>query len=113
MGISERLREERVRLGFKSQTAFAEMVGIHHKSQANYETGARSPDADYLSAIAAAGADILYILTGPRSGAAHTLSPRALAIADNYDHCPPAVQDALDAASLAWQKPPVKRGKAA
>lgn len=62
--IFERLREERERLGFKSQTAFAEKVGCHPKSQTNYETGKRSPDAAYLSAIAAAGADVQYILTG-------------------------------------------------
>lgn len=65
MSIGERLREERERLGL-SQTAFGELAGVGRKSQFNYEENERSPDADYLSAIASAGADALYILTGMR-----------------------------------------------
>jgi transcriptional regulator with XRE-family HTH domain len=63
--ISTRLREERKRLGL-SQTEFAAKAKVHLKSQMNYEKGDRAPDAAYLSAIAAAGADVLYILTGER-----------------------------------------------
>lgn len=65
MGIAERIREERARLGL-SQAEFAEIAGAHRKSQGNYESGERSPDAQYLAAIAEAGADVCYIVTGDR-----------------------------------------------
>jgi transcriptional regulator with XRE-family HTH domain len=59
-----RLREERERLGL-SQTAFA-AIGLASKgSQILYEKGKPCP-SNYLSAIAAHGADVLYILTGRR-----------------------------------------------
>lgn len=63
--IGERLREERDRLGL-SQTAFAELGGAGKHSQINYEADRRKPDATYLAALAQAGADITYILTGHR-----------------------------------------------
>lgn len=59
----ERLKNERERLGL-SQKAFAEMGGVHRRSQLNYEKGERKPDTKYLEGIAAAGADVAYILTG-------------------------------------------------
>lgn len=67
MGIGERLKKERVRLGL-NQSDFAAIGGAHRKSQGNYELGERYPDAAYLAAIAAAGADIRYIVTGERDG---------------------------------------------
>ncbi|MNY49956.1 hypothetical protein D3C86_1854270 [compost metagenome] len=36
-------------------------------AQANYEKGLRQPDMAYLEAIARAGADVLYIVTGARA----------------------------------------------
>ena len=59
-----RLREERERLGL-SQTAFAAMGQASKGSQILYEKGKPCP-SNYLSAIAAHGADVLYILTGRR-----------------------------------------------
>ena len=94
MGISERLKEERERLGHKSQAAFAAVVGCHYKSQANYETGKRYPDAAYLSAIAAAGADVLYILTGERSGAASALTADERLLLDRYRESARPLRDA-------------------
>jgi transcriptional regulator with XRE-family HTH domain len=79
--IFERLREERKRLGL-SQAEFAAKACVHFKSQANYEKGDRAPDAAYLTAIAAAGADVLYILTGERkvqAGVASTADSELLA----------------------------------
>ena len=38
------------------------------RSQRNYEKGDRFPDAVYLAAIAAVGADVRYIITGERDG---------------------------------------------
>lgn len=65
MGIGERLKEERERLGL-SQTDFAALAGASKNTQYNYEKGERSPDANYLSAAAEQGVDVLYVLTGER-----------------------------------------------
>jgi transcriptional regulator with XRE-family HTH domain len=61
----ERLKEERKRLGF-NQTQFAAFGGVQKGAQVNYEAGERNPDAGYLAAIAAKGADVLWIITGER-----------------------------------------------
>lgn len=61
--FSDRLRDERKRLG-KNQTELAELAGVQKRAQVNYESGERSPAADYLAAVAAAGIDVLYLLTG-------------------------------------------------
>lgn len=65
--FSARLREERQRLDL-NQTEFAELAGVLKGAQVNYEAGKRAPDAIYMAAIAAAGADVRYILTGERDG---------------------------------------------
>ncbi|MNY17930.1 hypothetical protein D3C86_1512790 [compost metagenome] len=36
-------------------------------AQRNYESGKRSPDAEYLARVAAVGVDVLYIVTGARA----------------------------------------------
>lgn len=66
MNFGERLKEERVRLGC-SQEAMGAIGGVRKLAQHNYEKGERAPDSTYLAAIAAAGADVLYILTGERT----------------------------------------------
>lgn len=63
--FSRRLRSERERLGL-SQTDFGAIAGVKRNAQMNYENGTRAPDADYLSAIAEAGVDIHYVVTGKR-----------------------------------------------
>lgn len=65
MNIGERLKEERVRLGY-SQADFAAIAGVAKTSQFNYEKGERSPDAAYLAAVAEKGVDVLYVVTGER-----------------------------------------------
>ncbi|MCI0508631.1 MAG: hypothetical protein L0Y53_00990 [Chromohalobacter sp.] len=49
-----------------SQTQFGELAKITKKSQMLYESEQRSPKADYLTAIAKAGIDVQYVLTGER-----------------------------------------------
>ncbi len=66
--IADRLKSQREALGL-SQQALAERCGISARSQRNYESGERVPDADYLNAVAAAGGDVLYVVTGVRSEA--------------------------------------------
>lgn len=86
--ISERLKKVREELGL-TQQGLADRLGVSLRAQQNYEAGKRAPDADYLAAIAAAGADVLFILTGQRSQqipAAATLSPRQRALLDNFDN---------------------------
>jgi transcriptional regulator with XRE-family HTH domain len=65
--IGGRLRLERERLGL-SQEEFAKAGGVGRQSQVRFESGERSPDADYLAGIAKAGADVLYIVTGSKRG---------------------------------------------
>lgn len=43
-----------------------QMGGVRRLAQGNYEKGERLPDAAYLTAIAEAGADVGFILTGQR-----------------------------------------------
>lgn len=63
--IGERLKEERRRLGM-NQDDFSCLGGTARRTQTNYENDLRLPDAGYLAAIAKAGADINYIITGNR-----------------------------------------------
>jgi transcriptional regulator with XRE-family HTH domain len=63
--VGDRLREERTRLGL-NQEEFAAVGGLRKQAELNYESGARSPDADYLLALESAGVDIVYVLTGRR-----------------------------------------------
>lgn len=76
-----RLREERERLGF-NQADFAAIGGLQKLAQIKYEQDKRAPDGDYFAAIAAVGADVLYIITGQRTGSA--LPHREAALIDNY-----------------------------
>ena len=118
--IGARLRDERERLG-KNQDAFAALAGVGKRALIHYEKSERSPDANFLAAIAAAGADVLYILTGQRSGAAAAapvaaeppaaqLSRRALAVAQNYEATSEEGKKIIEAAAFAAAKPAAKRG---
>ena len=64
--FGDRIREERARLRL-NQTKFGELGGVTKKTQMLYESSERSPDATYLSAVATAGVDVPYILTGNRT----------------------------------------------
>lgn len=119
VSLGARLREEREARGL-SQEAFGAIGGVTKKSQINYEKNERSPDATYLTAVAAAGADVLYILTGQRQGGAVATPPPApelprqeqewLAI---YRNSSDEVRTALKAAGDALTKPASGRRKAA
>ncbi len=118
VSLGARLREERDARGL-SQEAFGAIGGVTKKSQINYEKNERSPDAAYLTAIAAAGVDVLYILTGQRSGSAAPtpvvapaaqLSRRALAVAQNYEATSEEGKKIIEAAAFAAAKPAAKRG---
>ena len=113
--ICDRLREVREALGL-SQQALAERCGITARSQRNYESGERLPDAAYLAAIAAAGADVLYILTGQRSQPvppAQELPRQEQEWLALYRNSSEEVRTALKAAGDALAKPASKKPKAA
>jgi transcriptional regulator with XRE-family HTH domain len=97
VSICDRLREERNRQGL-SQSAWGEIAGVTKKTQMLYEGGERMPDAAYLAAIAAAGADIQYIVTGIRS--AQALSRDEVELIEAFRAAPLAVKAAAMGALL-------------
>lgn len=91
--IGARLKEIREALAL-SQTEFAQIAGnagvpgATRQSQAKYEKGLATPSAAYLAAIAAAGADVLYILTGQRTEGTAS-DPAEQVLLDSYRRCKP------------------------
>lgn len=77
VSIGDRLAEERKRKGL-NQAAFAAIGGISVKTQVLYEKAERVPDANYLAAIAGAGFDVLYVLTGAPSSTALSVEESAV-----------------------------------
>ncbi|KAF7600161.1 MAG: transcriptional regulator [Candidatus Dactylopiibacterium carminicum] len=86
----ERLKFERERLKL-SQTAFGEACGVSKRSQINYESGERQPDAAYFDALVKAdiGVDVLFVISGIRSGNVAT-TPTELAYLRNCRALPNA-----------------------
>lgn len=116
MNLDERIKEERERLGY-SQTAFAALAEASKHSQINWEKGVGTPTAAVLAAWAAHGLDVLYVVTGQRTGGGAPPSP-ALArdeeiLLDNYRHCPPDARAAIKATSDALARCNCRQGKAA
>ena len=117
MGISARLQQERKRLGL-TQDATAAALGVTKRSVINWEGGSALPGAEALAAYAAAGADVLYILTGQRSQPVPptaTLPPRQRALLDNFEHTDEEGKRHVEQAALLAAKSAAaaKRGKAA
>lgn len=66
--IGDRLREERVRLGFnKDQGGFAAKAGISENSLGAYERGQTAMKVPLLLILHDIGVDISYVLTGKRN----------------------------------------------
>ncbi len=63
--LGERLKEERLMMSL-TQSAFAEAGGVKKDAQLKYESGKRSPNAEYLQKISDLGVDISYIIAGQR-----------------------------------------------
>jgi len=93
MSLGDRLRTIREEMGL-SQAELAEVGDVTRNSQGSYERGQRPPDVRYLERIAAAGADVVYILTGVRSPGL-TLSPDEAALLDNFRECEEVDRSAL------------------
>lgn len=69
MSLGIRLREERERLGL-SQPKFAAIANTTKQTLFSWESGKTAPDGFQIAAFAAAGVDVLYVLTGQRDGPA-------------------------------------------
>lgn len=102
MSIGERLREERDRLGH-SQPKFAAIAETTKQTLFSWETGKTAPDGNQLAAFAAAGVDVLYVLTGDRIGARSSKKP-----SESSDAIDAAlfirIADKLDALALSLKK---------
>ena len=95
-GVGDRLREERERLRL-SQAAFGEIGGVKANAQAKYESGERFPGTDYLAAVAEAGIDVLYVVTGERKPTqAESISAEEAILLARYRELP-----AVDRAAMA------------
>ncbi|HGO5817742.1 helix-turn-helix domain-containing protein [Mannheimia haemolytica] len=66
LNFNQRLREERIRLGY-SQKTLSEMCEISYNAYSNYELGKRSPDATLLELLASLGFDIGYLVAGVKN----------------------------------------------
>lgn len=93
MGFGARLAEERKRLGLK-QAEFASLVGTDVPKQSLYENDRRELRADYLSRLAAAKVDVVYVLTAKRSEGAW-LGEDASQLLSAYLALPEDLQDAV------------------
>ncbi|MBF0192494.1 MAG: helix-turn-helix transcriptional regulator [Magnetococcales bacterium] len=101
--VGSRLREERKRLEM-TQEAFASFASVAVQTQRSYEAGRREPGASYLVSIAAAGADVSYILTGVRTGVpqAQPLTREEECLLDNYRHSDETGRAAMRATGAAF-----------
>ncbi len=103
MNVHERLKSERERLGL-SQTGLADLAKVGKTTVINWEKGASAPDAVQLCAMAVAGADVLYVITGERSqGAAEVdlLPADERVLVDAYRRCnPEAKRNLIKTAAL-------------
>ena len=93
MGFGARLAEERKRLGLK-QAEFASLVGTDVPKQSLYENDRRELRADYLSRLAAAKVDVVYVLTAKRSEGAW-LGQEASQLLSAYLGLPADLQEAV------------------
>ena len=102
MSVAERLKEERERTGL-SQEAFGAVGGVKKLTQFNYESGKRSPDAEYLGAISKISVDVTYIVTGIRS--ASSLDDNERILLNSYRAAPNALKNAALGVLLSAQTP--------
>lgn len=94
MGIGARLREERERLGL-NQEGFGQLGGVRKQAQLLYEKDERKPDSDYLVAVAAAGVDVLFVLTGRRQSDLPAEDASEQLLLENFRRCSLAARQNL------------------
>ncbi|BDB69412.1 helix-turn-helix domain-containing protein [Comamonas thiooxydans] len=99
MGIGARLREERERLGL-NQEGFGQLGGVRKQAQLLYEKDERKPDSDYLVAVAAAGVDVLFVLTGRRQSDLPAEDASEQLLLENFRRCSLAARQNLLQSSM-------------
>jgi transcriptional regulator with XRE-family HTH domain len=84
--LGQRLAEERARLGL-TQAEVADFAGVTRRTQINYESGERAPDAAYFKTLEKKGVDALYVIAGRREAAIEpaggAMSTRELRVAES------------------------------
>lgn len=90
MTFGARLKEERKRLKL-TQSQIATLAGTTKSTQLQYEKDAMRANSDYLAALAKAGIDVAYILTGERGGV--QLTEQEADILALIRQAPPAVRE--------------------
>lgn len=109
MTVGERLREERERMGL-SQPKFAAIAGTTKQTLFSWETGKTAPDGFQLAALAAAGADALYVVTGERNPAKPSLDAAEQVLLDSYRRCnTQARQNLIQTAALLAAGLPIEK----
>lgn len=121
--IGERLKEERLRLGY-NQPDFAAAADAAKRTLIDWEKGSTSPSAVQLSALTKIGVDVLYVLTGQRAplaraaetAAEYTVDPlsmRERALLANYRGSTEEGRRAVEstASALAHRDSGEKKGK--
>lgn len=108
MTIGERIRSERERLGM-SQPQFAQVADTTKQTLFSWETGRTSPNASQLAALAEAGVDVVYVVTGDyKSVYQAKVSLETMGVADNG-----AYLDGREAQLLTWYRAASDEGKRA
>lgn len=105
--IAERFKEVREQLEL-SQVAMGAIGGLKKNTIINYEKGESSPTAEYLSALAKIGVDVLYLVTGQRMTA--TLDDNERILLNCYRAAPDALKNAALGVLLSAQQPPATQG---
>lgn len=101
--LPKRLRDERIRLGL-SQQDFATLGGISLRSQSRNENNVADIDVEYFDRLSMHGVDVLYVLTGIRSGvnAENTLNEMAPPRYKSEGSTPPELQPVVSALINLW-----------
>ena len=91
-GMGRRLKTERKRLKL-SQQELGLVGGVEANTQGLYERDKRFPNAAYLEAVAKAGVDVLFVVTGVRKlVASESMSAGETKVLDELDGLPKDVQ---------------------
>lgn len=88
------IAEERKRLAL-SQAKAATACGVSREMWGKYERDQAVMGTEVLARFAAAGADVLYILTGQRNASMPALQPDEAVLLSSYRHCTPAAKQNL------------------
>ena len=112
MGIGERIKEERERLGY-TQSDFAALGEASKNSQLSWEKEIAFPNAKVMAAWSEAGVDVAFILTGQRTPVAGAvpISEGDRVLLDNFHAAPEQVQAGIKTALGAFADAPRQVGK--